>query len=62
MIVRIAREQGDELAAAMGGWSLSRFAAALDLRKKDDASEIDVLERTDEGLEFNVIRCRDTEL
>ncbi len=43
VIVEIARQQGDQLAQAVGGRSLAHFAGALDLWKKDDALEIDVL-------------------
>lgn len=62
VITRIAREQGDQLAAAVGGRTLAHFAGSLDLWKKDDALRIDVLERTDDRFAFNVTRCRYAEL
>jgi L-2-amino-thiazoline-4-carboxylic acid hydrolase-like protein len=62
VIVSVARQQGDQLAAAMGGRSLMHFAASLDLWKKDDALQTDVLEQTDERFAFNVTRCRYAEL
>jgi hypothetical protein len=62
VIVSVARQQGDQLAAAMGGRSLAHFAASLDLWKKDDALQTDVLEQTDERFAFNVTRCRYAEL
>lgn len=62
VIVRVARQQGDQLAQAMGGRSLVHFAGSLDLWKKDDALAIDVLEQTEERFSFNVTRCRYAEL
>lgn len=62
VIIRIAREQGDQLARVVGGRSLTRFAGALDLWRKDDALRIEVLEQSDERLSFNVTRCRYAEL
>jgi hypothetical protein len=62
VIVGVARQQGDQLAAAMGGRSLTHFADSLDLWKKDDALQTDVLEQTDERFAFNVTRCRYAEL
>ena len=46
----------------MGGRSLTHFAASLELWKKDDALQTDVLEQTDERFAFNVTRCRYAEL
>lgn len=62
VIVAIARQQGDQLAQAVGGRSLAHFAGSLDLWKKDDALEIDVLEQTEGRFSFNVTRCRYAEL
>ena len=61
-IVKIAHEQGDELAMLMGGRSLDLLSQSLDLWKKDDALHLDVLEQTEERLAFNVTRCRYAEL
>ncbi|MFN7945011.1 MAG: L-2-amino-thiazoline-4-carboxylic acid hydrolase [Blastocatellia bacterium] len=62
VIVRVAREQGAQLAAAMGGNSMAHFAASLDAWKKDDALEIEVLEQNEESFSFNVTRCRYAEM
>jgi len=62
VIIRIAREQGDQLARTVGGRTLAQFAGALDMWKKDDALEIEVLEQSEERLSFNVTRCRYAEL
>lgn len=62
VIVRIAREQGDQLAGFMGGRTLDHFARSLELWKKDDALHIDVLEQSAERFSFNVTRCRYAEL
>ena len=61
-IVRIARKQGAELAGHMGGITLQHFAASLKDWTRDDALEIDVIERTAEVFSFNVTRCRYAEL
>lgn len=61
-IVRLAQEQGAELAEIMGGKSCAQFADSLKYWTKDNALEIDVLEQTDEKFSFNVTRCRYAEL
>lgn len=61
-IIRVAQEQGAELAAQMGGDSLEHFVDSLQYWTKDSALEIDVLEQNDEALSFNVTRCRYAEL
>lgn len=62
VIVGIAREQGAALAEAMGGRGLDRFADSLEWWKKDDALGMEVLERSERRLQFNVTRCRYAEL
>lgn len=61
-IIRIAREQGAQLSAGMGGCTLAHFAASLDAWKKDDALQIEVLEQTEERFSFNVTGCRYAEM
>jgi predicted hydrocarbon binding protein len=61
-IVRIAREQGEELSKQMGGKSLKHFKDSLQFWTKDNALEIDMLEESAEVLSFNVTRCRYAEL
>ncbi|MFQ5830837.1 MAG: L-2-amino-thiazoline-4-carboxylic acid hydrolase [Candidatus Methylomirabilia bacterium] len=62
VIIRIAKEQGAQLAEAAGGRTLAHFASSLDLWKRDGALEIDVLEQTEDQFSFNVTRCRYAEL
>ncbi len=62
VIIGVAREQGDQLAQAVGGRTLGHFAGALDLWKKDDALEIEVVEQSAQRFSFNVTRCRYAEL
>ncbi len=62
VIIDVARQQGRELAQRVGGDSLTHFASALEDWKKGDAYRMDVLERTDEKLSFNVTRCRYAEM
>ena len=61
-VIRIAREQGAELAQSMGGDSLAEFAASLKFWTQDNALEIDVLAQDGERFDFNVTRCRYAEL
>ena len=61
-IIRVAQEQGAELATQMGGDSLDHFVDSLQYWTKDNALEIDLLEQNDQTLSFNVTRCRYAEL
>jgi predicted ArsR family transcriptional regulator len=61
-IVKIAQEQGRELAQRMGGDSLGRFATALEDWKKGDAYRMDMLEQSEERFSFNVTKCRYAEM
>ena len=61
-IIRIAQEQGDDLAQTMGGNGSQSFLDSLQYWTKDEALTIDVLEHNDEKLSFNVTRCRYAEL
>jgi len=62
VIIRIAREQGNQLAELKGGRTLAVFAGSMDVWKKDDALAIDVVEQTPDTFAFNVTRCRYAEL
>jgi hypothetical protein len=61
-IVRVAQEQGRELAAAMGDGSLSAFGGATKYWELDGALEIETLASDGERLDFNVRRCRYAEM
>ena len=61
-IIKIAKEQGDDLAQTMGGCSSSEFLVSLEYWKKDGALEIEVLHAKDGHLDFNVTRCRYAEM
>lgn len=62
VIVKLAREQGEQVAGMCGGNTLTDFAGALDLWRKGNALEIDVLEQTGDRFSFNVTRCRYAEM
>lgn len=62
VIINIARQQGTQLAASLGGCTLAHFAASLKAWKKDDALEMNVLERSNERFSFNVTHCRYAEM
>lgn len=61
-IVRIARQQGQDLSRQMGGNSLKQFSDSLQFWTQDNALEIDVIEESEAVLSFNVTRCRYAEL
>jgi hypothetical protein len=61
-IIKIAREQGAALYLQMGGNSLKHFVDSLAFWTQDGALDIDVIEKSDEILSFNVTRCRYAEL
>ncbi|GIV68502.1 L-2-amino-thiazoline-4-carboxylic acid hydrolase [Caldilinea sp.] len=61
-IIKVAQEQGAQLAAAMGDNSLAALAESLRFWTQDNALEIEVLAQDAERFEFNVTRCRYAEL
>ncbi|MEC9344927.1 MAG: L-2-amino-thiazoline-4-carboxylic acid hydrolase [Pseudomonadota bacterium] len=61
-IIGIAREQGGELAAHMGGNGPDAFLESMKYWRQDNALEIDVVAHEPDRLEFNVTRCRYAEM
>ena len=61
-IIRIATDQGAELAEHIGGNSLQHFADSLQYWTKDNALAVEVIEQTEETFAFNVTRCGYAEL
>ena len=63
-IIKIAQEQGAQLAENMGGDDAAAFQDSLKYWTKDDALHIDVISDQSEpqSLDFNVTRCRYAEL
>lgn len=62
VIADLARRSGEELARSVGEATLREFASCLDRWKENGALEIEILEESDERLEFNVTRCRYAEM
>lgn len=62
VITRIAKEQGKQLAEALGGGTLAHFARARDAWQKGNALESVPLEESEHRLSYNVTRCRYAEL
>lgn len=62
VIRQLARESGSELAARLGDASLMAFAQCLDVWRAGGALEIEMLEQTEDRLEFNVTRCQFAEM
>jgi len=61
-IVKLAREQGADLCKLMGNNSLHHFSETLQFWTRDNALEIEQIEKSEEVLSFNVTRCRYAEL
>lgn len=61
-IIKVAQEQGAQLAASIGDNSLAALAESLRFWTQDNALETDVLAQDAERFEFNVTRCRYAEL
>ena len=61
-IIKLAAEQGAELAEQMGGCEAHHFADSMEYWTRGGALEIDVLEESGAALSFNVTRCRYAEL
>jgi hypothetical protein len=62
VIVEIARRQGAGLAAACGDNGLAQLQGTLDRWTADDALRLEVLQQSDDRLDFNVTRCRYAEM
>lgn len=61
-IVELARQQGGDLADSMQGCDKNAFKDSLQYWTQDDALKIKVLEEDDHTLNFNVNRCRYSEM
>ncbi|NKC16723.1 MAG: hypothetical protein GKR94_32380 [Gammaproteobacteria bacterium] len=57
-IVKIAREQGAEMAASLGANDARTFMASLEAWTRGGALELDVLNNTQDAVAFDVKRCR----
>ena len=57
-VMELARNQGSSLAKEYGN-DVSAFLETLKFWTQDGALEIDLLEKNDTKLDFNVTRCRD---
>ena len=62
VIVKLAMQQGADLAVSMGGNSMSDFVEAQSNWTKDNALEVEALAQNDEQFDFNVTRCRYAEM
>lgn len=62
VVVSVAREQGDQMAEAMGGNDLSTFADSMEAWTRGGALELEVVEESDGVFAFNVTRCRYAEM
>ena len=60
-IKKIAKTQGEELSKEYGN-NIDSFLDTLKFWTKDDALEIDILEKSDSKLSFNVTRCKYAEM
>ena len=58
MIEDLAKDAGKDLVEWFGGNSMAEFEKSLELWTRDNALEIDVLERSDTRFFMNVTKCR----
>jgi len=61
-IINLAQQQGADMADAMGGNGCVQFESSLQYWTKDEALKLDVLEQNETTLNFNVVRCRYSEM
>jgi len=61
-IIRIAKDQGKDMAAAMGGKSASHFMESLAFWTRNNALEIQVNKQDDTSLSYDVTRCQYAEM
>jgi hypothetical protein len=62
MIEDLARDAGKDLVEWYGGNSLDEFEKSLELWTRDNALEVDVIERSDSRFFMNVTKCRYAEM
>ena len=60
-IKKVAKKQGRELSKEYGN-NVDAFLETLSYWTKDDALEIDILDKSDSELNFNVTRCKYAEM
>jgi predicted hydrocarbon binding protein len=60
-IKTVARKQGEELSKEYGN-NVDAFLETLSFWTKDNALEIDILDKSDSKLDFNVTRCKYAEM
>ena len=60
-IKKVAQEQGKDLSKEYGN-NVNAFLKTLSFWTKDNALEIDIIEKSDSKLDFNVTRCRYAEM
>ena len=61
-IVKLAMESGEDLSQWVKGNDLAAFEKGLELWTRDNALEIEILERSETQFSFNVTRCRYAEM
>jgi L-2-amino-thiazoline-4-carboxylic acid hydrolase-like protein len=61
-IVKLAMESGEDLSRWVEGNDLAAFEKGLELWTRDNALEIEILDRSETRLSFNVTRCRYAEM
>lgn len=61
-IIKLSQQQGDDLAGVMEGRDCAAFESSLQYWTKDDALKLDVKARDERTLDFNVVRCKYSEM
>lgn len=61
-IINLSQQQGSELAEAMGDQDCAAFESSLQYWTQDEALSLDVQQKDDTTLNFNVVRCKYSEM
>jgi hypothetical protein len=62
IIAPLAKESGANLAKFLGGNTLEAFAKGISLWTREDALQIEIIEKSPKSLAFNVKRCKYAEM
>jgi predicted ArsR family transcriptional regulator len=62
VILQLAAQQGQQMAAQLGGCSLAHFADSLEAWTRDGALQIELQEQSEMTFAFNVTRCQYAEM
>ncbi|MCP4725325.1 MAG: L-2-amino-thiazoline-4-carboxylic acid hydrolase [bacterium] len=62
LIEDLAKQSGEELKEFTGGNSMEHYLKGMELWSKDDAYELQIIEKTETNLSINITRCKYAEM